>query len=58
MGTKKVYDVMVDHQVVFSGAYRSAVAVFDSVLRSFAVVPFDYKPSVVVAFRPDLSEKG
>lgn len=58
MANKKVYDVMVDSQVVFTGAYRSAVVVFDAISRGFAVVPMDYKPSVVVAFRPDLGKRG
>lgn len=59
MSVRKVYDVLVDGDVIFSGSYKSAIFVYDAVIKAFdvyklslsdySVVP-DY--SIVIAFKP------
>lgn len=53
MSVRKVYQVLVDGNVVFSGSYAMACSVFESFerWRDFAL-PDVYVPDVVIAFKP------
>lgn len=54
MSVRKVYDVLVDGDVVFSGSYKSALVVYDATIRVFAALSLstaDY--SILIAFRPN-----
>ncbi len=52
LGSKKIYDVLVNSHSVYTGAYRTALVVYNSVLSSLDFLSIDCKPSVVIAFKP------
>lgn len=55
MSVRKVYQVLVDGNVVFSGTYQMALAVYESYMRYEPFWPLDNFPTVVIAFQPDFS---
>lgn len=54
MSVRRVYQVLVDGNVVFSGSYAMSRAVYESFekWRAFSL-PDVYVPDVVVAFKPN-----
>lgn len=53
MSVRKVYQVLVDGDVVFSGSYAMCCAVFESYEKWRDIAPSDVRvPDVVIAFKP------
>lgn len=57
MSVRKVYEVMVDHEKVFSGSYAMAISVYESFMRYRDFFHEDdgvKLPDVCMVFRPDV----
>lgn len=52
MSVRKVYDVLFDGQVIWSGSYASAVSVYESTMRALDFVFDNIEHTVVIAFAP------
>lgn len=53
MSVRNVYQVLVDGNVVFSGSYAMACAVYESYEKwRDSALPDVYVPDVIVAFKP------
>lgn len=54
MSVRKVYDVLVDGNSVFSGSYRACLYVYESFSRYADFLNPEDVPVVVLAVKPDL----
>lgn len=52
MSVRKVYQVLLDGKVIWSGSYASAVSVYESTMRVLDVISDDLEHTVVIAFAP------
>lgn len=61
MSVRKIYQVVVDGKVVFTGSYNMCLACYESLMCSFDFLypdNGDTKPVVVLAFRPDIKSNS
>lgn len=52
MSVRKVYQVLLDGKVIWSGSYASSVSVYESTMRVLDIISDDFKHTVVIAFAP------
>lgn len=52
MSVRKVYQVLFDGKVIWSGSYASAVSVYESTMRVLDIISDDLEHTVVIAFAP------
>lgn len=53
MSKRKVYQVLVNGDPIFSGSYQMALCVYEATMRYHDVCPPEVFPSVVIAFKPE-----
>lgn len=52
MSVRKVYSVLVGHEVVFSGSYKVAMDVYSAVFKTISVCSVSPAPVVSISFQP------
>lgn len=57
MSIRKIYDVLVNGDSVYSGSYKTALVVYESFVKSFDLLDDSVPvPSVTISFKPLLSK--
>lgn len=52
MSVRKVYSVLVGHEVVFSGSYKVAMDVYSAVFKTISACSVSPAPVVSISFQP------